>query len=128
MNPRIAALALISPLALGAQSIAKEPVSYTYVQPPLDRSAEGQPYLTRVTLAYQAEIDRKESEAEAEFQAAKAAYPAQEAAAKAAYDERVAAYEKALKEWNSKSLAGKIIEKQVLENSKPLPPPPYQAP
>lgn len=122
-----AAVAFVG-LTANAQSIQKESLTYTRLQPPTDHSADGMPYQTTVRLAYKTEIDRQEAAAEAEYQAALAAYPTQEAAAKAAYDERVAAYEKALKEWNSKSLAGKIIEKQVLENSKPLPPPPYQAP
>jgi hypothetical protein len=128
MNYRILVLALAAPVALLAQSIKKETVSYSYIQPPLNHSADGQPFQTNVNVTYRAEIERLEAESEAEYQAALAAYPAQEAAAKAAYDERVAAYEKSLAEWNSKSLAGKIIEKQVLENSKPLPPSTYQAP
>lgn len=128
MNHRVLVLALAAPLAIFAQSIKKETVTYSYLQPPLNHSADGQPFQTKVTLTYRAEIERLEAEADAEYQAALAAYPAQEAAAKAAYDERVAAYEKALADWNNKSLAGKIIEKQVLENSKPMPPAPYQAP
>ncbi|MFZ9733320.1 MAG: hypothetical protein ACO3BA_08150 [Schleiferiaceae bacterium] len=128
MRQFFALVALSGALMLSAQSIKKETLTYARLQPPTDHSADGQSFKTTVNLTYKAEIDRAEAAAEAEYQAALAAYPAQEAAAKAAYDERVAAYEKALADWNNKSLAGKIIEKQVLENSKPVPPPPYQAP
>ncbi len=55
-------------------------------------------------------------------------YPEKEAAAKAAHDELVANYERDLEEWNSKGSLGKIIEKKVLENSKPQPPRPYYPP
>ncbi|MGA0818810.1 MAG: hypothetical protein ACO3PE_07760 [Schleiferiaceae bacterium] len=128
MRQFFALIALSGALMLSAQSIKKETLTYARLQPPTDHSADGQSFKTTVNLTYKAEIERAEAAAEADYQAALAAYPAQEAAAKAAYDERVAAYEKALADWNNKSLAGKIIEKQVLENSKPVPPPPYQAP
>jgi hypothetical protein len=121
-------IAISLSVAVNAQSIKKEVVNYRFVQPPTDHSADGQSFQTTVSLTYKADIERLESEADADHQAALAAYPAQESAAKAAYDERVAAYEKALSEWDNKSLAGKIIEKKVLENSKPTPPPTYQPP
>jgi hypothetical protein len=60
MNYRILVLALAAPLALLAQSIKKETVSYSYIQPPLNHSADGQPFQTNVNVTYRAEIERLE--------------------------------------------------------------------
>jgi hypothetical protein len=83
---------------------------------------------SEVILDYKAEIDADLAAAEEEYQQALAEYPEKEAAAKAAHDELVANYERELEAWNNKSSVGKIIEKQVLENSKPQPPRPYYPP
>ena len=120
-------LMALSSIAWG-QRMKKEKITLTYIQPPAVHLAEGMGYSSQVILDYKAEVEAELAEAEAEYQAALAEYPAKEAAAKAAHDELVANYEKALEDWNSKSSVGKIIEKQVLENSKPQPPRPYYPP
>ena len=53
MNYRFLVLALAAPLALLAQSIKKETVSYSYIQPPLNHSADGQAFQTNVNVTYQ---------------------------------------------------------------------------
>lgn len=120
-------LALLS-FSLFGQRINKENIEFSYAQAPLVRTLGNQPFQSEVIVDYKAEVDRQEAEAEAEYQAALAEYPAVEAAAKAVYDQIYAEYEKALADWNSKSLAGKFIEKQLLENQKPLPPAAYYPP
>jgi hypothetical protein len=117
-------------LALSAfgQRIKKETVTFTYIQPPVVTTLGDQPYQSTTIIDYKADIDREEAAAEAEFQEAMANYPSVEAAAKAAYDQVYAEYEKALADWNNKSLAGKFIEKQLLENQKPVAPSPYYPP
>lgn len=111
-----------------AQRMKKEKLNVSYTQPPSIHLESGMGYTSSVILDYKAEVDAELAKAEEEYQAALAEYPEKEAAAKAAHDELVANYERALEEWNSKSSVGKIIEKQVLENSKPQPPRPYYPP
>lgn len=123
----ILGLMALSSIAWG-QRMKKERITLSYVQPPSVHLEEGMGYSSQVILDYKAEVEAELAEAEAEYQAALAEYPAKEAAAKAAHDELIANYEKALEDWNSKSSVGKIIEKQVLENSKPQPPRPYYPP
>ena len=114
--------------AASAQRMKKEKLTVSYVQPPSIHLEEGMGYSSTVILDYKAEVEAELAAAEEEYQAALAEYPEKEAAAKAAHDELVANYERALEDWNSKSGVGKIIEKQVLENSKPQPPRPYYPP
>lgn len=114
--------------AASAQRMKKEKLTVSYVQPPSIHLEEGMGYSSTVILDYKAEVEAELATAEEEYQAALAEYPEKEAAAKAAHDELVANYERALEDWNSKSGVGKIIEKQVLENSKPQPPRPYYPP
>lgn len=122
-----AALFLSASLAFG-QNMKKEKITVSYIQPPLVHLEEGMGYSSQVILDYEAEINAELAKAEEEYQQALAEYPDKEAAAKAAYDQRYAEYEKALEEWNSKGTMGKIIEKQVLENSKPTAPGSYYPP
>lgn len=119
--------ALSTVLAFG-QRMKKEKLEVSYVQPPKIQVPDGMGFSSEVILDYRAEIDRQEAEAEAEYQQALADYPQKEADARAAYDQRYEEYERALEEWNSKSSVGKIIEKKVLENGKPTPPPAYYPP
>ena len=122
-----AALLLSVSLSFG-QNMKKEKMAVTYIQPPLVHLEEGMGYSSQVILDYEEEINADLAKAEEEYQEAMAEYPEKEAAAKAAYDQRYAEYEKALEEWNSKGTMGKIIEKQVLENSKPSAPGSYYPP
>ncbi len=121
------AMVALSTLAWG-QRMKKEKLTVSYVQPPSIHLEDGMGYSSTVILDYKTEVESELAAAEEEYQAALAEYPEKEAAAKAAHDELVANYERALEEWNSKSSVGKIIEKQVLENSKPQPPRPYYPP
>jgi hypothetical protein len=111
-----------------AQRMKKERLTLKYVQPPTIHLEDGMGFHSDVILDYKAEIDAELAAAEEEYQQALAEYPEKEAAAKAAHDELVANYERDLEEWNSKGSLGKIIEKKVLENSKPQPPRPYYPP
>ena len=122
-----AALLLSAGLSFG-QNMQKEKMTVSYLQPPMVHLEEGMGYTSQVILDYEEEINAELAKAEEEYQQAMAEYPEKEAAAKAAYDQRYAEYEKALEEWNSKGTMGKIIEKQVLENSKPTPPGSYYPP
>ena len=111
-----------------AQRMKKEKLNVKYLQPPTIHLDEGMGFHSDVILDYKAEIDAELTAAEEEYQQALAEYPEKEAAAKAAHDELVANYERDLEEWNSKGALGKIIEKKLLENSKPQPPRPYYPP
>ncbi len=111
-----------------AQRLKKERLNVKYIQPPTIHLEDGMGFHSDVILDYKAEIDAELAAAEEEYQQALAEYPEKEAAAKAAHDELVANYERDLEEWNSKGSLGKIIEKKVLENSKPQPPRPYYPP
>jgi hypothetical protein len=110
------------------QNMKKEKMTVSYIQPPIVHLEEGMGYTNQVILDYEAEINAELAKAEEEYQQALAEYPEKEAVAKTAYDQRYAEYEKALEEWNSKGTMGKIIEKQVLENSKPSAPGSYYPP
>ena len=111
-----------------AQRMKKEKLNVKYLQPPTIHLDEGMGFHSDVILDYKTEIDAELTAAEEEYQQALAEYPEKEAAAKAAHDELVANYERDLEEWNSKGALGKIIEKKLLENSKPQPPRPYYPP
>jgi len=122
-----AAIFLTASLSFG-QNMKKEKMTVSYIQPPIVHLEEGMGYTNQVILDYEAEINAELAKAEEEYQQALAEYPEKEAVAKTAYDQRYAEYEKALEEWNSKGTMGKIIEKQVLENSKPSAPGSYYPP
>ena len=122
-----AAFFLTASLSFG-QNMKKEKMTVSYIQPPIVHLEEGMGYTSQVILDYEAEINAELAKAEEEYQQALAEYPEKEAVAKTAYDQRYAEYEKALEEWNSKGTMGKIIEKQVLENSKPSAPGSYYPP
>ena len=122
-----ATLALTASLSFG-QNMKKEKMTVSYIQPPMVHLEDGMGYTSQVILDYEEEINAELAKAEEEYQQALAEYPEKEAAAKVAYDQRYAEYEKALEEWNSKGTMGKIIEKQVLENSKPSAPGSYYPP
>tara|TARA_B100000497_G_C7695031_1_gene424148 strand:+ start:1753 stop:2991 length:1239 start_codon:yes stop_codon:yes gene_type:complete len=111
-----------------AQRMKKERLNVQYVQPPTIHLEDGMGFHSNVILDYKAEIDAELATAEEEYQQALAEYPEKEAAAKAVHEELVANYERDLETWNSKGSLGKIIEKKVLENSKPQPPRPYYPP
>lgn len=126
-TPLLLAATLLATTSFG-QRMKKERLTVQYIQPPTVHLEEGMGFHSEVILDYKAEIDADLAAAEEEYQQALAEYPEKEAAAKAAHDELVANYERELESWNSKSSVGKIIEKQVLENSKPQPPRPYYPP
>ena len=105
-----------------AQNTKSEKVEYTYVQLPMNPlSANVKNYQSAIFAVYEAENQKKQAEyeaqmaaAEAEFQKEQAAYPAK---VKAAEDK----YAKEMEEWEKKSLAEKVVEKQLLnENNKPV--------
>lgn len=121
---------LIVPPVL-SQKIKSEAVSYSYVQLPLTPLSKTiTNYQSTIFASYELENKRKneayDSEmaaAEAEYQKELAAYPAK---VKAAED----SYANEMVEWEKKSLAEKVLEKQLLnENNKPVkqvPPAPYK--
>jgi hypothetical protein len=105
-----------------SQKIKSEAVSYSYVQLPLTPLSKNiTNYQSSIFAVYEAENQRKneayEAEmavAEAEYQKELALYPAQVKAAEDTYANEMA-------EWEKKSLAEKVLEKQLLnENSKPV--------
>lgn len=122
---------LFSNLTLTAQNTKSEKVEYTYIQLPMSPlSASIKNYQSVIIATYEAENQKKQAEyeaqmaaAEAEFQKEQAAYPAKVKAA----EEK---YAKEMEEWEKKSLAEKVVEKQLLnENNKPvkqIPSPPYK--
>lgn len=114
-----------------AQNTKSEKVEYTYIQLPMNPlSTSIKNYQSVIIATYEADNQKKQAEyeaqmaaAEAEFQKEQAAYPAK---VKAAEDK----YAKEMEEWEKKSLAEKVVEKQLLnENNKPvkqIPSPPYK--
>ena len=114
-----------------AQNTKSEKVEYTYIQLPLNPLAKSiTNYQSSIFSAYEAENQKKKAEyetqmaaAEADFQKEQAAYPAKVKAAEDKYAAEMA-------EWEKKSLAEKVVEKQLLnENNKPvkqIPGPPYK--
>jgi hypothetical protein len=114
-----------------AQNTKSEKVEYTYIQLPMNPlSTSIKNYQSVIFAAYEAENQKKQAEytvqmaaAEADFQKEQAAYPEK---VKAAEDK----FAKEMEEWEKKSLAEKVVEKQLLnENNKPvkhIPSPPYK--
>ena len=114
-----------------AQNTKSEKVEYTYIQLPLNPLPKSiTNYQSSIFAAYEAENQKKKAEyeaqmaaAEADFQKEQAAYPAKVKAAEDKYAAEMA-------EWEKKSLAEKVVEKQLLnENNKPVkkvPSPPYK--
>ncbi len=114
-----------------SQNIKDEKVEYQFVKLPLfPLSVSPKNYQASIFATFEAEnaqlqaaYEAELAVAEDEYQAAMAEYPNQLQAAKLKY-------EKELAEWNEKSLAEKVVEKQVLnENNKPveyIPDPPYK--
>jgi Skp family chaperone for outer membrane proteins len=114
-----------------AQNTKSEKVDYSYIQLPMNPlSASIKNYQSFIIAAYEADNRKKQAEydaqmasAEADFQKEQAAYPSK---VKAAEDK----FSREMEEWEKKSLAEKVVEKQLLnENNKPvkqIPSPPYK--
>lgn len=105
-----------------AQNTKSEKVEYTFIQLPMNPlSSSIKNYQSSIFAVYEVENTRKMAEynaelasAEADFQKEQAAYPAKLKAA----DDKYAAE---MVEWEKKSLAEKVVEKQLLnENNKPV--------
>lgn len=98
-----------------AQNVKDEQIEYQYIKLPLTPlSFTPKNYQASIFATFEAENAKLQAAyeadlavAEAEYQTAMAAYPGQVQDAKLAY-------EKALAEWNEKSLAEKVVEKQYL--------------
>lgn len=117
---------------LYAQNVKSEDVEYRHIRLPLTPLPSTiKNYQSTVFAAYEAENAKKQAEynaamdkAELEYQREKAAYPAKVKAAEDKYAAEMA-------EWEKKSMAEKVVEKQVLkENNKPvkqIPSEPYKA-
>ena len=107
-----------------SQKIAKHDVAFDYIQlplNPLDKSIKS--YTSEAIIEYAAEIIAEEQKALDEFDQALADYPQVVEDAKKNYDEAVAKYEVDMKEYKKKSLASKLVEKELLnESSKPMKP------
>ena len=107
---------------LSAQNIKGQDVAYRYIQLPLNPLPPSvRHYRPSVIAAYEAENRKKQAryeadlaQAEADFQRDKQEYPALVKAAEDQYNAEMA-------EWEKKSRAEKVIEKQILkENNKPV--------
>ena len=107
---------------VNAQNVKSEKVEYKYIQPPtkpLPKAVKN--YQSSIFAVYEAENQKKITAydadllaAEAEFKKEQDAYPFR---VKAAEDK----YAMELAEWEKKSLAEKVVEKQILnENNKPV--------
>jgi hypothetical protein len=121
-------LLFINTKLLVAQNIKDETIDYSYVKLPLaPLGLSVKNYQASVTAAYEAENNKRRAayetakqQAEAEYKKEKELYPSKVKDA----EER---YNKALEEWNKKSLGNKVIAKEVLGENKPvkeIPPPP----
>jgi hypothetical protein len=117
--------------AVFSQKIKSEAVSYSYVQLPLTPISKTiTNYQSTIFAVYEAENKRKNEAYDAELAVAEAEYQKE----LAIYPEKVKAaedsYAKEMAEWDKKSLAEKVLEKQLLnENNKPvkqLPSAPYK--
>lgn len=107
---------------LSAQNVKSEDLEYRYIKLPLTPLPSTiTNYQSSITAAFEAENQKKRDQyeadmnaAEATFQKETAEYPAK---VKAAEDK----YTAELAEWNKKSMAEKVVEKQLLnENNKPV--------
>lgn len=115
-------VAAIAVNTLNAQRIKSEDVEYRYIKLPLTPLPSTiQNYQSTVIAAYEVENQKKLDQYNADLEAAEqtfqremAEYPAK---VKAAEDK----YTAELAEWNKKSMAEKVVEKQLLnENNKPV--------
>lgn len=115
-------IATIAMYSLNAQRIKSDDIEYRYIKLPLTPLPTSiQHYQSSIFAAYEVEnqklLDKYDADmeaAEAEFQRATAEYPAK---VKAAEDK----YTADLAEYNKKSMAEKVVEKQLLnENNKPV--------
>ena len=125
-------LALISGIQKSfAQNVKNEPLEYNYIKLPLTPLPSTiKNYQSTIFAPFEVENDKKKAAYEAEVAAEEAKYQKemQEYPAKLKAAEDVYALEMA--EWEKKSLAEKVVEKQLLnENNKPvkrLPSTPYK--
>lgn len=121
-------LCVVSCQSLIAQNVKNEAIEYKYIKLPLTPLPKTiQNYQSSVLAPYEVENKKKKDQYEAEKKAAQDEYEKE----KADYPEKVRIaqdkYDAEMKEWNSKSMAEKVVEKKVLhENNKPVLHLPYQ--
>ena len=108
--------------SVNGQNVKSESIEYRYVQPPMTPlPATIKNYQSSIFATYEAENQKKIADyeadvlaAEMEFKKEQDAYPAK---LKAAEDK----YAMEMAEWDKKSMAEKVVEKQLLnENNKPV--------
>ncbi len=130
-------LALFALVAMQAQSIKDNDVTYSYVRMPMEPLKGFTNYQSKVELTYaaenatlKAEYDQKVLDAEAQYQKDIAEFPKKTKDAEAQYlvdmkeweaKDKVAEekYQKELAEYNKKSTAQKLADKQLLNEGKP---------
>lgn len=126
-NVAFTGLFLIICGTISAQNIKNETIAYSYIKLPLQPLVLNEKnFVSSIFATFEEDNVIKKAaygdelqKAENEYQSEMALYPAR---VKEAKDK----YEKDLAEWNEKSLAEKVVEKQVLnENNKPVEQVPY---
>ncbi|MFY0671843.1 MAG: hypothetical protein JXQ87_00480 [Bacteroidia bacterium] len=110
-----------------AQSVKKEPITFKYIQYPLqNQGADVKTFNSTVLVKYEEEVKKAEeaekaeherlvAEDKAKFEQLMSEYPAVLAEYEAKYAEQMKTYEAAKKEYDEKSAGLKVVEKQLLE-------------
>jgi len=108
--------------ALFSQNVKSEELEYRYIKLPLTPLPSSvQNYQSSITAAYEADNQKKQAQYDAEMNAAEAAYQTEMAAYPAKVKAAEDKYALEMAEWEKKSLAEKVVEKQLLnENNKPV--------
>lgn len=125
MKTKLLLLLLFIPFVSGyAQKIDDQETEFEFVQlpvSPLDASIRN--YNSTVILQYEADIQARLDQLQADYDREMAEYPQRLQDAQERYDQIMAQYEADLKAYEEKSTTTKIVEKTILEqNNKPVKP------
>jgi hypothetical protein len=121
---------LLPSVAVMAQKIDDHEVEFDYVRLPKNPAAKAtKTYSSEVVLAYEVPILAEQAKAQQEYDAALNDFPGFVKAEEARHKERVDKYNADMAAWKEKSVASKIVEKELLhENNKPVDPGPFYPP
>ncbi len=112
---------------ISSQNIKTETIAYSYVKLPIQPLPINEKnFISSIFATFEEENAIKKAAYMAELEKAENEYQSEMALYPARVKEAKEKYEKDLAEWNEKSLAEKVVEKQVLnENNKPVEQVPY---